>query len=340
MTRRPRAPMALRALSRLHGRLGGHPRGRRLLRALGVRRFSRAWLRRVLDRAAEGPDDVTVLVGVRNRADHRIVNALRSLEAQTLPSGAVRTLVVDYGSRPAAARFTEEACRRHGAEYLRVEDVDVWSRSRCLNVGIRRVDTTFLMASDADVVLSAGYLADAVRALRREPFSVICSAMLDLPESSDPAAKRAARVRRPLPLRAWKREATPRLEWELHPSIAVAHTACFRLVRGYDEFYEVWGEEDEDLMRRFGRLGLEPRPVGTDSFYLHQWHPKFEGVPGGEDAEPVRRNREHARRAHSILRNGPGWGRPDGRVRAGGEAGRGGPSALEGAPADASPAGG
>lgn len=304
-----RPPLALRLLSGLHARLGGRSGGRHLLRGLRVRSLARVWLREtVLPEASGGRDDVTVLIGIRNRADHRLANALKSLRAQTHPADRTRTLVVDYGSEPDAARAAAKLCRRYGAERIRVDGTGVWSRGRCLNVGIRRVRTTFLMTSDADIVLSPRYLADAVRALRRRPLSVVCSPMFDLPADSVGSAQRAARPGEPLPLEAWKARSSPRFAWDFHPSIGVAYTAFYRLIRGYDEFYEVWGEEDDDLMQRLEKLGLTPRRLDTDSFYLHQWHPKYEGVPGGEKADQIGRNVRHLGKTHSILRNGPDWG--------------------------------
>lgn len=312
MTTADRPPLPLRLLSRLHGAAGDRV-GRRLLAGLGVRRLSRAWLRRrVLPDAFEGPDDVTVLLGVRDRADHRIVNALASLAAQRCPGGTVRTLVVDWGSGEDAARFVEEACREHGADYLRVAGPDTWSRSRCLNVGIRRAETKYLLTADADLVFSPDYVADAVDLLRREPLSVVCAPMHDLPEESTEAAKRTARQGEPFPIDAWRDRATRRLDWDRHPSIGLAHTAFYQLIRGYDEFYEGWGWEDLDLFDRLVRLGLEARTLETDSLYLHQWHEKHEHLPRGADSDVIERNEARYRATRSIVRNGPWWGRADG----------------------------
>ena len=80
------------------------------------------------------------------------------------------------------------------------------------------------------------------------------------------------------------------------------------MIRGYDEHYEVWGSEDNDLMRRFRYLGLRPQTLDSGSFYLHQWHPKFEGVAGGEHAPAIRRNLAYFWRNRSILRNDRDWG--------------------------------
>jgi hypothetical protein len=278
---------------------------------------SRRWLRRALvEECGDRPDDVTVLIGVRNRTDHRLINALRSIREQTHSRELVRILVVDYGSEPAAAAFVADTCRAHGADYLYVEEGGVWARSRCLNVGLRRVETTFVLTSDVDILLSPEYVARAVRALRSEPLSLVGSAMLDLPEESAAEVRAAVSEPGPLPLAAWKERGSPRMDREIHPSILMTYTAVHHLVRGYAEYFELWGGEDVDLLRRLERLGLRPRVVGPPAFYLHQWHPKYEGVPeDGRDAV-IRRNHDYPARHDSIVRNGPEWGL--GRVRAGG----------------------
>jgi hypothetical protein len=241
--------------------------------------------------------------------DHRIVNALRSVRDQSYPWGRIATLVVDYGSDEPAARRLSEVCARLGADVVRVDTTGPWSRGRCLNVGLRRVTTRYVMTSDADVVLSRHYLADAVALIRSDPLAIACSAMLDLPEASVDAMSRAAREEGPLDLEALRPLCEPRHGWETHPSIAVTHTGFHRAVRGYDEFYEGWGREDDDLMRRFTTLGLHPTGVRQRSFYLHQWHPKYEGLEDAERKRVVARNDAYFFRTRTILRNDDGWGR-------------------------------
>jgi hypothetical protein len=280
-----------------------------MLRALGLGGLGRTWLRRaVLAHLLSRPRDITVVIGVRNRADYRIANALRSIREQTYPAELVRALVVDYGSEPASQAVILNLCRQHDVEYFRVDEAPVWSRARCLNIGIRRVSTTFLMTSDADIMLSPRYIADAIRALDVSPLSVLCSSMLDLPETSVEVMKEAAGPAGQLALEKWKDWCSPRFGSAFHRSVALTYTAFFHLIRGYDEHYEVWGSEDDDLMRRFRYLGLTPRGLDSESFYLHQWHPKFEGVPDGQHAAAIRRNHRHFWWNHSIVRNDHDWG--------------------------------
>lgn len=280
---------------------------RPLSRTGPVRAVARRSLQSVLSGQSD-INDITILIGVRNRSDHRLANSLRSIRNQTHSAELVRPMVVDYGSDPDHAERTRQISEQFGATYVRVDVDGPWSRGRCLNIGIRRADTKFLMTSDVDMLFSPNYVRDAIDLLENEPFSVVCAPMLDLPEEALPDLQMAARDGKNLDLHLWKDRAIDRFDGEIHPSLGVSHTAFYQLIRGYDEFFEVWGGEDRDLMRRLLSLGLEPRAISDASYYLHQWHPKFEGVAAGEDSEIVRTNRSHFRRSYSILRNGPAWG--------------------------------
>ena len=301
--------LMLTLLSQIHALLGRSRVTRRLSRALRVGQLGRAWLwRAVLPHELARPDDVTVVIAVRNRCDYRLINALSSIRAQTHPGGLVHILVVDYGSEPACELLTAALCQAHGAEYVRVDGAPVWSCSRSLNVGVRRASTKYLMTSDADIVFSRQYLSDSIAALRESPLSVVYSPMLDLSKKLIEVVKRAADLGKDLDLEQWKECCSRRFGWAFHPSIAFTFTAFYQCIRGYDEFYEVYGSEDDDLMRRFNYLGLQPKILDAGSFYMHQWHTKFEGVPGGKHNNQIQRNRTYFGRMHSIVRNNYGWG--------------------------------
>jgi len=298
----------LTLLSRLHARLGGSSGAPRLWRT--ARRIGRVWLLAfALRHELSRRNDITIVMGVRDRPDHRLVNALRSIRMQQYPAGLVRVIVVDYGSTPANGAAIARLAEEHRADYVVVEHAPVWSRSRSLNVGIRQADSKFLLTSDADIVLSPRYLSDAVAALKTSPLSIVCSPMFDLPEASVATLARAAETA-DLSVEAWKENAKPRHDWQFHPSICMAYTKVFKLIRGYDEYYELWGAEDDDLMRRLTYLGLAPKTLDTGSFYLHQWHPKFEGVPEAATAAQIRRNLAYLQEHHSIVRNDRDWGMP------------------------------
>ena len=298
----------LTILSLLHAVMGRSHSTRRLWRALRIEQVGRNWLRwTILPHERARLDDITVLIAVRNRSDYRLANALSSVRAQTYPAKLVTIIVVDYGSEPASMRETAALCRANGASYVRIE-ASVWSRSRSMNVGIRQTTTKYLLIADADIIFSPRYLADSVAALRSSPLSVIYAPMHDLPEETTEVVKGAAGMNGDRDLALWKSWCSPRCGWAFHPSIAFTFTAYFQCIRGFDEFYEIYGAEDMDLSRRFAYLGLEPKLLNFDSFYLHQWHPKFEGIPDGEHNTQIERNRVYHGQTYSIVRNNRQWG--------------------------------
>jgi len=301
--------VALTLLSQTHALLGRWPATRRLMRAMRVGYLGRVWLRRaVLPSELARSDDVTVVIAVRNRCDYRLVNALHSLRAQTHPAELVQIFVVDYGSEPASMRETAALCQTHDARHIWVDVAGVWSRARSMNIGVRLANTKYLLASDADTVFSPRYISDCIAAQKSSPLTVVCSPMLDLPQESAETFKNAANPGEDVDLVHWKKSCSPRFGWEWHSAITFTLTAFYQCIRGYDEFYTVWGLDDDDLMQRFTQLGLQVKVLDSESFYLHQWHPKFEGVPGGENNMFVGRNRAYQRRKHSIVRNDHEWG--------------------------------
>jgi hypothetical protein len=88
----------------------------------------------------------------------------------------------------------------------------------------------------------------------------------------------------------------------------MTYTALYRAIRGFDEYYERWGWEDNDLMQRFHYLGLSPSLPSARSFYMHQWHPASERARYGGGEEQLKRNKHHFDTTHSILRNNTDWG--------------------------------
>lgn len=310
--RESRPPRTLSILSWLWRALGTTRPGRVVLRLLPLRSIARRMLRTAaVEPALDRPDDVTILIGIRDRSDHRLTLALRTIREQTYPAELVRIMVIDYGSDRSHAARVAEQCAEYRAEYLRVDGVDRWSRGRCLNIGIRRVTTKYLITSDADILFSRSYIAHAIEALRSTPLAVFCAPMLDLPEDSVDDLRAVARSGAPLPLDDWKRAGTPRHDWATHPSIVITLATYYRMVRGFDEFFELWGSEDVDMLRRLTRLGLDRLALTSeDAFYLHQWHPKYENLHAARDRteHAIRRNADHRRRSHSILRNPDGWG--------------------------------
>ena len=82
---------------------------------------------------------------------------------------------------------------------------------------------------------------------------------------------------------------------------------------GYDEFYTLWGREDDDLVKRFELLGLKMGYITDKTSYLHQWHKKFMGLGRSKKhiKKQVKKNDSYFNMNNSIIRNPDGWGELD-----------------------------
>jgi GT2 family glycosyltransferase len=278
------------------------------LRRLRLRAATRASDRRE-------PDDVTVIIGHRNRADYRLRNAVRSVLAQDYQGGRVSALIVDYGSDPEQEARVRALAAELGAELLAAGPRPIWNRSHCLNLGIRHSTAKFVMLSDVDVILAGNFVAEAVAALKANPLGMVYAQSLQLEAECQAELERAAHGPDWIDRGALRLRATYRAEGPFSTGMVLARRSAFERIRGYDEFYEVYGAEDTDLLERFEWLGLVPLSIADRSYYLHQWHPRHEGVSPEDYQRAVARNLAYRRASSAIRRNPRGWGEAAGPAR-------------------------
>jgi len=244
--------------------------------------------------------EISVVVPVRNRGGDRLGNCLRSLRSQIgVEAGEIELILSDYGSDPKPAAELRELAAATGATLVRVDTDAVWNRSRALNFGIQRARGRYVFCTDADMIFAADFVA-TVLAVQRSAGGrafVVCRCR-DLPES--------------IPEQAWTTAEFPALlaASALRPSTGtgacqVAAREWFERVRGYDEGYAFWGQEDNDMRYRAARAGLEQVWIEDRTAMLHQWHPSDRG------RRPLRKLANDVRYHLSkgvIVKNWRGWG--------------------------------
>lgn len=251
-----------------------------------------------------GRQDITVVIGARNRGDFRLRNALAAIRAQTYPRDLVRIIVVDYGSDPSQAAATESLTRRFGGDYLGVETTGPWNRAHCLNIGIRQAKTALVQTGDVDILFADNYLEECVDRLSKDPLQYAHCLCTDLPEECN-GILTSDEVPTPQLLRTLRDQGRSRPGGM---GIIAIHRQFLERLRGYDEFFDTYGGEDLDLVQRLQCLGLTCADLGDKSFYLHQWHPPFR-IQDREAFEAIaQRNRAYVKQACSMIRNPEHWG--------------------------------
>lgn len=268
----------------------------------------RLWLSRLAARLlALGPDDITVVIGTRNQASFRLRNALRSIREQDYDASLIQIRIIDYGSEFEVGETINLLSREFCATRLRVDSSTCWNRSHALNIGIRAASTKFVLTSDVDIVFQRNYLSEVIAELRRTPLSVVYSQTWD---STEDMIDLLAGGFVDVDFRELRQKCTPRPAGH---GINATFTQFYHLIRGYDEFYQVYGAEDVDLHRRFNRLGLTDRNISERSCFIHQWHPPNPGKARREAGQSVIPNLAYLSAAKGIVRNPRGWGETSGR---------------------------
>ncbi len=265
----------------------------------------RTLLAKVKDELLEQPNTVTVVIGIKNRSDYRLRNALWSLANQEYDKKLIDIIVVDYGSETVHQSNSKKLCDEYGAECILLTNPKEWNRSNCLNYAIKRADSKFLLTSDVDVIFPPNYIEVMVNKLLQNPLSVVYSRSNDLPESSTAWVKKLYENNLPIPFDELLSQSSPRSAGIHNAGINGSYVFFYKYIRGYDEFFKGWGSEDNDLMQRFERLGLDICSIFPIS-YLHQWHPKGEGIMDYNIS--VKRNLEYHEKIKPIIRNLDSWG--------------------------------
>jgi predicted glycosyltransferase involved in capsule biosynthesis len=252
------------------------------------------------DKFPTGSEDFTFIIGIRNRVDYRIDNALNSIRAQIYSQSLVKICVVDFKSEPDQAQKLQTICEKWQADYVRTEGFDEWNRSAAMNIGINASNTSFVIFTDADVIFEPNFLQTAITELREDPLKVVYSRMRDLPADVLINGFNFIDHFTILKKLSFFRHKDPQTE---DVSIIVVSRSLFEILGGFDVNYRWWGREDTDLFCRLKAAGIVPVDVSSQTSILHQWHAKFEGVehlPGFK--EQIRKNNAYFTKYKSIFR--------------------------------------
>lgn len=261
------------------------------------------------------PDDITIMIAVKGRLGYRLINNLKSIREQSYPQSLIKIIIVDYDNSEEDSSWLREISKKYDVNLISVSNKPVWNKSHCFNVAIRSVDTKYVMANDADMIISQNYISEAIKKLKKNPLGLILNVMLDLPQDVEKYLIDCSQENREIDLNYLKNCASIRRTYtqinedeEVHIAIFVTFAFFLKMIHGYDEFYKYWGSEDNDMYRRLCYFGLKTVDISDTAFYMHQWHEKYEGVQHEGLREIIKRNSEYFYNNHSIIRNGNKWG--------------------------------
>jgi hypothetical protein len=261
---------------------------------------------------------IAVIIPIRDRYDYRVENAIRSVRGQ---SGGVvgkdgivmpiEIMLVDYGSKETHKEEFERLVADYSLTGIWTGIEGPWNKSHCLNIALKRTNAEYVQVCDVDIIFAPDYFEVFTKEISLNPKQMLYCNMLDLEEGEvagliDYPAEYAR-----LKNKAEYRGKKPGMgeKSALGSSILFVCRDYFFSVGGYDERYELWGDEDWDILKRFELMGVALTNMSHATSHLHQWHPRFENVGTVEGfEEKVKDNRRYFLENNSVVRNAGKWG--------------------------------
>lgn len=248
----------------------------------------------------------SVIITVFNRR-HLLEQALTALSPQT--PWIDELVVSDDGSEEDVFTPVREFAAAHRIGVVYVSQADRGFRlAKCRNNAIREAGGAFLIFLDQDIVYTQGYLRRFLEKKTPGRYLVGYPVRLSREQSQriTPAMIRAGafdallrkeqiqKIHRQYLKDGWdywiKRSLpTRRYRPKLRGGVCALFKEDLLRVNGYDENYQGWGGEDDDLGRRLNQAGVIGQNVFWSEYPLHLYHEPFHD-------DGIRLNREYAAR--------------------------------------------
>lgn len=203
---------------------------------------------------------ITLIFGYKDRDITRVKRCFDSLAIQSLMD--FKVVFVDYGSNLHYSKSIKKLIQSYTfCKYIyNYSEGHVWNRSHALNIGIRSADTNYIMTSDIDLIFSNDFIKNLLKNIK--PNIEFHSSAFSLPKNFNNWSKLKNK-----PTNFTKRETTAL------GLCQVIQKEKIISIGGFDEFYRIWGVEDQDLNSRLKSLGCETKWLNLYDFPIyHQWH--------------------------------------------------------------------
>jgi len=189
--------------------------------------------------------------------------------------------------------------------------------AKCRNNGIREATGDYLVFADQDIVFVPSYVETFVTHARPREFLVGYPVRLDdatTAQLTDDAIRRGSlgglvdeagtrkvrrQYRKELFYRILHAVRLRRIASKLRSGVFGAWRSDLLAVNGFDEEYQGWGNEDDDLGRRLHHSGILGRNVFRKAASIHMYHAPHH-APGEVSNQAYHTRREHAVRRGAV----------------------------------------
>ncbi|MDX2306377.1 MAG: glycosyltransferase [Microscillaceae bacterium] len=218
----------------------------------------------------------SLVIAYRDRDVTLVRRCLESIQNQSFKN--FELIFVDYGSHSAQQEAVKVLCNQDERfRYIFTNTCGMyWNKSRALNLAFSQSRSEVVVVVDVDLILPKNFL-ESVRQ-EFDPKYILNYKVYYLSKSFknyEYLEKKASKLRNYL----------PKSDIYANGTIVISKQV-FGEIRGYDEYYRIWGLEDTDLIDRCEAKGVTRQIMDReDTVVFHQWHPHSNlDMPQGWDA--------------------------------------------------------
>jgi len=237
--------------------------------------------------------EIALLMSTFERPEH-LRRALHSVALQDIAADQLELVVTDDGSRDETPRIVADFARTAPFRVaFTTHEHSVFQLSRCRNEGVRASTAPYILFLDGDCILPRDHVR--LHLAHRKPNTVMagdcCRLEQDASERVTPQVIASGEFRQWGPAAELKRlkkiDRASRfyrlIRHPTKPKLIGNNVGIWRRdyerINGYDENFEGWGCEDDDLRHRLRQAGIGVASILRYTFTFHLWHPNVASMP-------------------------------------------------------------
>ena len=202
---------------------------------------------------------LSFIVGFRNRDSERVRLFLESLKA--INNADFELVFVDYGSDEALSENVRQIVSDYSFvnyHFLNTRGQN-WNRSKCLNYGYTQCKGKYIFTSDIDFLYSKDFISIVKELVNPTQAFYFKVGFLSEKQSQN------------IHFNSEKYDIESYSNEDAIGALLISRQ-MFEEIGGYDEFYEIWGVEDNDLLYRIKMTNNQIAFYDTETIIWHIWH--------------------------------------------------------------------
>lgn len=201
---------------------------------------------------------ISVIVGFRNREMSRLVYALDALSNQNFTD--FELIFIDYGSDEAIAQQAETLVEEYSfARYYYSNTRGwFWNRAHALNTGVKIATGELMLFFDIDLIVEKEFLQKIALLDYDSKFYTFSCFYLPEQFNYEQSVLEIDGIH-------FKQD---------YVGLCAVSREMVNNINGFDEYFMVWGAEDDDFYTRLRQAGIAHiHQSATEFTVFHQWHP-------------------------------------------------------------------